>query len=93
MKTRNIINVILTIALYGMGFFAAFLLIGSVGALECDNVSVRQFWIQILHSFVFFGITYIISIIRSYFRHFYMNDRRRYNNRPYNLYMNDEEYV
>jgi hypothetical protein len=73
--TKKLIDILLTLAIYAFGFLSAFYFIGSVGALEFENITFGRFFIQEFHSIVFAGLAYAIHVYRSFFRHFYIKNK------------------
>ncbi len=74
MKIKNFVDIILTIAIYALGTIGVLLVLGSVGALECDNISIGKFFAQELQAIGCIVLAYIVSVYRSYYRHFHMNN-------------------
>jgi hypothetical protein len=72
MKLNKIINSVLVILAGLLPVLGILMAIGSVGALECDNISLGQFFVQELIAFALFGLGYIFYIVQSYYEHFHV---------------------
>ena len=64
MKIEVIIYYLLRVFGYICGFLGAFGVIGVAGSLECDTITIAQFWMYEIHSFMLIGVCYIVYYIR-----------------------------
>ena len=68
MKFEVITYLVLRVLGYIAGFVGVFAVIGVVGGLEHDNITIAQFWLYELYSFCLIGFSYIVWYIREYIR-------------------------
>jgi hypothetical protein len=72
MKLKNAISELLKILGYFLGVFGGFGMINTLGALELDNITIRQFFINEFISFVIFISAFIVYYIRKNFKRKYI---------------------
>ena len=68
MKLEAITYLVLRVLGYIAGFVGVFGVLGFVGGLEHDNITIAQFWLYEFYSFCLIGFSYIVYYIREYIR-------------------------
>lgn len=68
MKFEAITYLVLRVLGYIAGFAGVFGVIGVAGGLECDNITIVQFWLYEFYSFCLIGFSYIVWYIRECIR-------------------------
>lgn len=68
MKFEAITYLVLRVLGYIAGFVGVFGVLGFVGGLEHDNITIAQFWLYEFYSFCLIGFSYIVYYIREYIR-------------------------
>lgn len=68
MKFEVITYFVLRVLGYIAGFVGVFGILGFVGGLEHDNITIAQFWLYEFYSFCLIGFSYIVWYIREYIR-------------------------
>lgn len=75
MKIEAITYYILKLIGYIAGFIGPFLILGFVGGLEHDNITIAQFWIGEFYAFGLIGLSFIVYYVREFIKE---DVRRRY---------------
>ena len=68
MKFEAITYLVLRVLGYIAGFAGVFGVIGVTGGLECDDITIVQFWLYEFYSFCLIGFSYIVWYIRECIR-------------------------
>lgn len=68
MKFEAITYLVLRVLGYIAGFAGVFGVIGVAGGLECDDITIVQFWLYEFYSFCLIGFSYIVWYIRECIR-------------------------
>jgi hypothetical protein len=76
MKLKKFIYGLLRFFNYCLTCAGAFGILGTVGALECDQISFGRFWIQELIAFCLIGLAFIVYNIRENFKYYYIKERK-----------------
>lgn len=74
MKLRKMVSTVLKAIGYVVGFLGVFFALGSVGALECNNITTGQFIIQELTAIALIAIAIIVYIFRELFNYKYIEN-------------------
>jgi hypothetical protein len=72
MKIKKAISFILKVICLVFVFGGALMILGSAGALECDNITMLQCIVQVLLSVVVIATGLGIYVLREYFKHYIM---------------------
>lgn len=74
MKLRKSISRVLKMIGYILGSVGVFFALGSVGAFENGNITGLQFFNQMIISGFFILATFVIYILREYFKYKYIDN-------------------
>lgn len=75
MKIETITYYLLKLIGYIAGFIGPFLVLGYVGGLELDNITIAQFWTGEFCAFGLIGLSFIVYYIREFIKE---DVRKRY---------------
>lgn len=64
MKIEAITYFILKVIGYIAGFVGAFMVLGVVGSLELDTITIGQFWLYEFYAFCLIGLSFIVYYLR-----------------------------
>jgi hypothetical protein len=76
MKLKKFIYGLLRFFNYCLGFCGVFGILGTVGALECDQIGFGRFWIQLFIAVCLIGLAFIVYNIRENFKYYYIKERK-----------------
>jgi hypothetical protein len=78
MEIKKLVYSVLKVIGYVLGFIGAFKLIGAVGALEYDCITLGEFVYHEFIAFVLIFSSYTVYIIRENFKYRFLRRRRTY---------------
>ena len=74
MKLRKMVSEVIKAFGYVLGFLGVFFALGSVGALECNNITADQFIIQEITAIALIIIAFIVYFFRDLFNYKYIEN-------------------